>query len=161
MPDSAKPYTTWETDCTLFDSDNKPITRFKALQHLYIGKDEFIVRLGRDLDGQEACYEDRGALDETGRITGKTGYGGELSGQIFTEGFGNELQGTGGDVDFTLGAIVVSETQNRCFRILDARKATRIFGTPVEPGRYYTTSTDRFLSGADDLPEELRAPLDQ
>ena len=161
MPDSAKPYTTWETDCTLFDGDNKPIARFKALQHLYIGKDEFIVRLVRDLDGQEACYEDRGALDETGRITGKTGYGGELSGQVFTEGFGNVLQGAGGNVDFTLGAVVVSDTHNRCFRVLDARKATKIFGTPVEPGRYYTTSTDSFLSGADDLPEELRAPLEQ
>lgn len=135
MADSAKPYTTWDIDCVLFDGENNDVTKVKAVHQLHIGNGQFIVRLTCDRDGREVSYEDRGTLDLSARIAGKTGYGGELSGEVLKDNFGNLLQGRGGDVEFIMGAIAVADDHNRCFRRLDVRKGPRFTARRSSPGR--------------------------
>ncbi len=98
-------------------------------------------------------------MDASGTITGTTGFGGKLNGRLLKDNFGVLLQGIGGDVDFILGAVVVTPTHNRCFRRFEVHRPAVIFGTKVNPGTYFTTSNDYFIRSADDKPPELQKPL--
>ncbi len=156
-----KAYTAWKLSFPLLDDKNQVIEHIEGVQDLYVGPDEFIVRVTREMDGSTARYEDRGTMDASGAIIGKTGFGGKLNGKLLKDSFGVLLQGVGGDVDFILGAVVVTPTHNRCFRRFEVRTPTVIFGTKVNPGTYFTTSNDYLISSADDKPAELQQPLAQ
>jgi hypothetical protein len=154
-----KAYTTWKLSFPLLDHKNQVIEIIEGVQELYVGPDEFIVRVTREMDGAAVRYEDRGSVDAGGAIAGTTGFGGKLGGQMLKDNFGVLLEGTGGAADFILGAVVITPDHNRCFRRFEVRAPTTLFGRKVEPGRYFTTSDDYLISSADDKPPELQKPL--
>lgn len=157
--DEGKAYTAWKLSFPLLDDKNQVIEHIEGVQDLYVGPEEFIVRVSRQMDGSTARYEDRGKMDASGTITGTTGFGGKLSGRLLKDNFGVLLQGNGGDVDFILGAVVVTPTHNRCFRRFEVHTTTVIFGTKVNPGTYFTTSNDYLIRSSDNMPDELQKPL--
>jgi hypothetical protein len=155
----SKSYTTWKLSFPLLDDKNRIIEIIEGVQELYVGPDEFIVRVTRAVDSATVRYEDRGTINAGGAIAGKSGFGGKLTGQLLKDNFGVLLEGAGGDADFILGAVVITPDHNRCFRQFEVRASTTLFGRRVEPGRYFTTSDDYLISSADDKPPELQKPL--
>lgn len=155
----SKAYTTWKLSFPLLDAQNQLIEIIEGIQELYVGPKEFIVRVTRQMNGLTYKYEDRGSVDSGGGVVGRTGFGGELKGQLLKDNFGVLLEGHGGDADFILGAVVVSADHNRCFRQFKVHTPTTLFGVKVEPGKYFTTSDDYFISSSDVQPQALREPM--
>lgn len=156
---SSEAYTTWKLAFPLLSMNNQVIEIIEGVQELYVGTDEFIVRVTRQVAGGTYRYEDRGSIGSGGAIVGRTGFGGELKGQMLKDNFGVLLEGSGGDVDFILGAVTITPDHNRCFRKFQVHTPTALFGTQVQPGTYFTTSDDYFMASAREKPVELGTPL--
>ena len=150
-------YGRWEIDVRMFNAAMGEIDAFTTRQDLWIGEGQFVVRLTRDGDGGSA-YEDRGAVDASGRIAGGTGFGGRLTGALLVNN-GVFLEGKGGSVDFVLVATQTGPDHYRCFRRFDAHRPVVLWGTQVPAGTYYIITEDQLLDQADQPPADVRAPL--
>lgn len=153
-----KAYRSWNIHARLFDGENREINTFDAVQEIYVVSGEFIIRVHRDMDGAKVQYEDRGSVNANGLIEGRTGFGGQLTGQLLKN---NEVffQGRGGEADFIVGALPVTDEINRCMRRHEVHSATTIFGIKVEPGIYFSTSEDHQTKTGDQKPPEFNTPL--
>lgn len=141
----------------MFDSSNTLIEILEMAQELYVGTDQFIVRVHTADEKRIVQYEDRGTVEPHGAIAGQTGFGGRLAGQLFANG-GVFTQGSGGIADSFLGALPVTSEHNRCFRRFEIREPLQLFGMPVKPGIYFSTSEDMLVGSAPSMPPEMATP---
>jgi hypothetical protein len=77
-----KPYGRYELAVKLFDGEMNAIDSFPVRQDLWASDDAFVVRITRDKGGSKTQYEDRGKVGSHGEISGLTGFGGQLAGQL-------------------------------------------------------------------------------
>lgn len=153
-----KAYGVYDLQVKLWDGEMGEVDSFSIRQDLWVGPDTFVIRLTREVDGRQVRYEDRGAVDGRGHIAGPSGYGGRLDGQLMRNG-SVFLHGTGGQADFLMVATQTAPDRYRCFRRLEVREPTRVFGTEVGPGLYFATTDDQLVESADEPPADLREPL--
>ena len=153
-----KAYGRYDLQVKLWDGGMNEIDSFPIRQDLWVGPDTFVVRLTRDRDGTPVRYEDRGAVDGHGHIAGPSGYGGTIDGQLMKNG-SVFLHATGGEADFVMLATQTGPDRYRCFRRLDVKEPTRVFGTDVGAGVYYVTTEDQLVASADEPPADVREPL--
>ena len=153
-----KPYGRYRIEVKLYDERMNAVDAFDLRQDLLADESVFAVRLTREtLFGKKAQYEDRGSVNETKAVTGTSGFGGQLSGQLLPNG-SLFLRGDGGDASFVLVATKTADDHYRCFRRIEVRKATT-FGTELTPGLYFMTTEDFLEESADKPPPEMKAPL--
>ena len=157
-PGGMKPYTLWEIDVRLFDDGNEEIGKLSCRQELWVGDGTFVVRLIPLGKNNYAPYEDRGAVDKRGVITGTSGMGGKLKGRLLQNN-GVFLQGKGGAADYILVATQTGPDHFRCYRTFDFHQAMNFWGIDFKVGTYFFTTEDQLLQSADQPPAELKAPL--
>lgn len=116
------------------------------------------MRITRDKGGSKTQHEDRGKVGSHGEISGLTGFGGQLAGQLLKNN-GVFLHGTGGESDFLMVATQTAPDHYRCFRRFEVKQPADVFGTEVKPGLYFVTTEDQLVESSDEPPDDVRAPL--
>lgn len=148
----------YRIEIKLYNEHMKLLDSFNFRQDLLITDTEFAVRLTRMTpDGQIPGYEDRGTIDKNKRITGTTGFGGTLHGQIFPNG-SIFLEGKGGNASFVMVATRLAPDRYRCLRRIEANRPSK-FGTELDSGSYYVTTEDYLEESSNEIPTEMKTPL--
>ncbi len=136
----------------------KELDAFDLRQDLLVEQGVFVVRLTREMpNGQTLQYEDRGTLDAGKSLTGTSGFGGKLRGQLLPNG-SIFNQGEEGDASFVMVATKMAPDHYRCFRRIEVRRPTK-FGMELVTGVYYLTTEDFLEESADEPPLEMKVPL--
>lgn len=154
------PYSKWHIDTTIYDESMNVVDSFEDTQELWLSPPNIAVRRTRELpDGRRVQYEDRGRINEAFQISGRTGFGGKYSGQLFPTGWVH-TQGSEGAASFHMVNTPLGEGHQCCLRIIDVREPVPFLTADnLEPGRYYVTTDDHLLSASDEVPEEMKKPL--
>jgi len=169
MPDESRApkgpphaYQKWHVMTKLYDEDMNLIDEFPDTQETVIVPPNIHVRRTRTLpDGEQVVYEDKGTLNQRFQISGKTGYGGELHGQVFQDGW-VYTWGTGGNADFQMINTRLHDRHDGaeagcCLRIVDVKKPVQLLtAEPVDPGRYYLTTEEHVISHSDEVPASMK-----
>ena len=154
--DASKPYSLWEIDVRMFDDAMKEIDRFTCRQDLFVGPEDFIVRIART-DGK-GSYEDRGVMRNPHFGEGTNGFGGKFTIHLMENG-AIFNQGTGGVVNFIMTATPTGPDHIRCFRHFEVSRPMKLWGKQVDAGTYYVTTEDQLLETAEEAPDEFIRPL--
>lgn len=154
------PYSVWRVETTIYDESMNLVDEFVDTQELWVSPPNFAVRRTRELDaGGSVTYEDRGTLNDHLGMTGVDGFSGAYRGQMFPDGQ-VYAQGTGGKAEFTIISTPQSDTEAWCMRTIDVKTPTPwLTRVDLEPGRYFVTTVDRFVSASEDVPATMTEPL--
>jgi len=169
MPDESRApqgpppaYQKWRVTDKLYDENMNLIDEFEDTQETVIIPPNITVRRTRTLpDGEQVVYEDKGTVNQSFQISGKTGYGGDWHGQLFMDGW-VYTYGTGGKAEFQM---VNTRLHNRndgneagcCLRIVDVKEPVQVLtAEPLEPGRYFLTTEEYVISHSDEVPASMK-----
>lgn len=156
------PYVRYRIETRILDEKGAVVDEFEDTQELWLEPPNIAVRRTREMpDGTSVIYEDRGTVDQTLRITGTDGFGGEWSGKAMPDRGVFHTEGRGDSVDFHMTSWTIEmHKEEACLRVLDVKEPVA-FLTPdtLAPGRYYVNTKDHVTEARPEAPDEIKRPI--